>query len=210
MRSSSKRVFFRDHVFAVDENVYEPAEDSFLLAESLFVHGGDRVLDMGTGCGMLAVEAAAKGASVVAVDISPYAVRCAKSNARLNGVGDRVFPVQGDLFAPLKSGAEFDHVFFNAPYLPSKKTATSWLERAWNGGPSGRQIIDRFTLQVSEHLGRNGQVFLLQSTLCGVDETLRKFEAQGLAADVVAERSLPFFETIVLVKARRRTAQRVK
>ena len=37
MLSSSKKVYFRDHVFHVYENVYEPAEDSFLFAENLAV-----------------------------------------------------------------------------------------------------------------------------------------------------------------------------
>jgi hypothetical protein len=43
----------------------------------------------------------------------------------------------------------------------------------------------------------------MQSTLSGCNETLRKFEENGLKASVVAERALPFFETIVLVKAKR-------
>ena len=43
MSSRSKRVFFGDFVFVVDENVYEPAEDTFLLAENLDVNGGDIV-----------------------------------------------------------------------------------------------------------------------------------------------------------------------
>jgi hypothetical protein len=41
----------------------------------------------------------------------------------------------------------------------------------------------------------------MQSTLAGVDETLAGFEACGLRAAVVAERAVPFFETITLVRA---------
>ena len=83
MHSGSKRVFFGDYVFLVDENVYEPAEDSFLFAENLDVKEGERVLDVGTGCGILGIIAAKKAGEVVAVDVNPYAVRCAKENARL-------------------------------------------------------------------------------------------------------------------------------
>ncbi|MBS7632858.1 methyltransferase, partial [Candidatus Bathyarchaeota archaeon] len=61
-----KRVLFGDFVFFVDENVYEPAEDSFLFAEKLAVGEGSRVLDMGTGCGILGVVAAGKAGEVVA------------------------------------------------------------------------------------------------------------------------------------------------
>jgi len=78
-----KRLFFKGCVFYVDENVYEPAEDTFLLAENLKVEPEDFVLDMGTGCGILAVLAAKKARKVVAVDINPYAIECAKKNAVL-------------------------------------------------------------------------------------------------------------------------------
>jgi release factor glutamine methyltransferase len=99
MPSQSKRVFFGDYVFLVDENVYEPAEDSFLFAENFAVDEGERVLDMGTGSGLLAVVAAAKGGRVVAVDVNPYAVRCARNNAVLNNVRGNVAFLRSDLFA---------------------------------------------------------------------------------------------------------------
>ena len=104
MPSPIKKVFFEDYVFFVSENVYEPAEDSFLFAENLVVKEGDVVLDMGTGCGILGVVAAEKAAKVVAVDVNPYAVRCAKKNAKLNGVSNKIFFVQGDLFTAIRIG----------------------------------------------------------------------------------------------------------
>jgi len=67
----------------------------------------------------------------------------------------------------------------------------------------GRQVIDRFISEVPKYLRRGGRVFLMQSTLSDINETLRKFEENGLRASVVAEQALPFFETIVLVKAER-------
>src|SRR4030067_1583890 len=99
MPSQTKRVYFGDFVFVVDKNVYEPAEDSFLFAENLNVAGGEKILDMGTGCGILGIVAAKKASKVVAVDVNPYAVHCAKENALLNNARRMSF-VQGDLFAP--------------------------------------------------------------------------------------------------------------
>ena len=80
MPSPVKRIHFGNYVFDVSENVYEPAEDSFLFAENLDVEKGAKVLDVGTGCGILGIFAAEKAATVVAVDLNPYAVCCAREN----------------------------------------------------------------------------------------------------------------------------------
>lgn len=204
MFSRDKKVFFANYVFHVSENVYEPAEDSFLFAENLVVKKGETVLDVGTGCGILGIIAAEKAMGVVAVDINPHAVRCAKENAKLNGVVDKMFFVCGGLFAPIKTEEKFDLILFNSPYLPSEPSENkSWLERAWAGGVAGRQVIDRFICEAPKYLKKDGRILLMQSTLSGVDETLRRFEESGLRTSIVVKRALPFFETIVLVKAER-------
>jgi len=203
MLSPTKRIHFESYVFHIWENVYEPSEDSFLFAENLTVRHNDHVLDLGAGCGMLGIVAAVKAQEVVAVDINPYAVRCAKANAELNEVDDRMMFLQGDLFAPLCTEARFGVILFNAPYLPANLwKGTSWVERSWAGGKNGREIIDRFISASKSHLLPRGRVMLLQSTLSSVDKTLGAFRAKGFSPRIVAEKKLPFFESIVLVEAK--------
>ena len=203
MPSSVKRFYFDNHVFLVDENVYEPAEDSFLFAENLELRAGERVLDMGTGCGILGILAAEKAQEVVAVDVNPYAVRCTKDNASLNNVRGKMAVVHGDLFMWLSEKAMFDVILFNAPYLPADDSeADSWIGRAWAGGASGRHVINRFISVVPKYLKRMGRVLLMQSTLANINETVDRFAEYHLNAEVVADRALPFFETVVLIEAR--------
>jgi release factor glutamine methyltransferase len=202
MSSWPRRVFFGEYVFEVSEEVYEPAEDTFLAARNLTVETDARVLDMGTGCGILAVLAARNAGKVVAVDINPYAVRCTSRNAQLNGVSAKVETRLGNLFQVLEAEEEFDLIIFNAPYLPvDPGEGKSWVEKAWSGGESGRTIIDRFLNTVSQHLSENGRVLLVQSSLSDIDETLKQFFRHGLRASIADEEKLPY-ERIVLIDAR--------
>jgi release factor glutamine methyltransferase len=206
MNSPDKKIFYTDCVFHVAENVYEPAEDSFLFADNLAVGDGSRVVDVGTGCGILGIIAARKAGHVVAVDLNPYAVKCAKENAEVNHVADRMSFIQGNLFKPIRAGRGFDLIIFNSPYLPSESAGNdSWLERAWFGGISGRKTINSFIHEAPSYLRTDGAIFLMQSTLSDVEKSLRSFEEKGLRATIVARQDLPFFETIVLLKAEFKT-----
>ncbi len=202
MQFSAKRVYFGKYVFDVCQDVYEPAEDSFLFAENLEIEKGAEVLDVGAGCGILGIIAAEKAANVVAVDLNPFAIYCAKKNSILNNVRCKMFFIQGSLFSPFNEKAKFDFILFNAPYLPSAEIeAESWIGRSWAGGINGRQVIDHFISQAPCHLKPNGQIFLMQSTLTNIEETIIQFSKHNLKAIVEAERKLPFFETLTLIKA---------
>jgi len=202
MNSQPKKVFFGEYVFVVSENVYEPAEDTFLLARNLSITKGERVLDMGTGCGILAVLAAEKAGKVVAVDINPYAVACARKNAELNGVAAKVEARVGNLFEAVEADEKFDLIIFNAPYLPVEgKEGKSWIEKAWAGGKTGRAVIDRFISKASKYMAKNGRILLVQSSLSDVEKTLKQLSQHKLHIRVVDEEKLAF-EKIVLIEAR--------
>ena len=203
MQCPTKRVHFENLFFDVCNTVYEPAEDTFLFAENLDVKKNECVLDLGTGCGILGVLAAKRAAFVLSVDLNPIAVNFAKQNSALNNLDDRMAFVQADLFSAISGEATFDLILFNAPYLPSGAVEnTSWIERSWAGGVDGRYVVDRFITKVSSHLRPAGRVLLMQSTLTGVKETLKKFGENHLLAKVKAEKKLPFFETLTLIEAK--------
>ena len=197
---SAKKIRFAGRVFYIFDYVYEPAEDTFLIAKHLKVDGF--VLDVGTGCGILSVLAASKAKHVVAVDINPYAARCAKINAEVNGVSDKIDILIGDLFNPIHENLTFDTILFNAPYLPDekRKESKSLIEYAWSGGKDGREVIDRFIQQAPKYLKPYGRILLVQSSLSDVEKTIREFRKRRLQARIIDEEKI-FFETISLIEA---------
>ena len=69
---------------------------------------------MGTGSGVNAVLAASHASDVVAVDINPDAVRCARHNAELNGVAGRVKTFESDVFERVEG--KFDLIIFDPSF----------------------------------------------------------------------------------------------
>lgn len=158
---------------------------------------------MGTGCGVLGILAAKKAKKVIAVDSNPHAVRCAKINAKVNKVADKMDIRLGDLLQPIKQDERFTLILFNSPYLPSSPDEEkTWIGRAWAGGPTGRQLIDHFIAEAPRYLGENGRILLVQSSLSNVEETLNKLGETGLDIRTLSEKRF-MFETIVLIEARR-------
>jgi release factor glutamine methyltransferase len=198
-----KKAYFGGYIFEVDKHVYEPAEDTFLIAEKMDIKNTDVALEVGTGCGILAVLAAKKAKKVVAVDINPYAVECANRNVKANNVTENLLIRQGDLFESLKEGEQFSLILFNSPYLPSEPDEEkSWIGKAWAGGADGRRVIERFITDVPKFLLPEGRILLVQSSLSDPQKTVQMFKKVGLKAEVIGEEKFAF-ETIVLVEAKR-------
>jgi release factor glutamine methyltransferase len=154
-----------------------------LCLDRHLVPPGSRVLDMGTGSGIGALFAAREAGQVVAVDINPAAVRCARINALLSGSEDRVEVRQGDLFEPVR-GERFDVVLFNPPYY--RGTPRDDLDRAWRAD----SVIERFAAQVGEHLSPGGWALVILSSDGEEGAFMKEFAANGLRVEVVARRDL--------------------
>lgn len=198
-----KEFFYEDLRFIIFDDVYFPAEDTFLLADNLHVKDGEIVLDIGTGCGILAIISAFKASKVIAIDINPNAVRCARINAEINGVLEKIDFICCNLLDPVRSSIVFDLALFNAPYLPIKENPKDWLSYAWAGGRGGNEVAKKFIKEVSKRMKNDGRVMLIQSSLSNINEILSEFVKRGFKTRIITERSF-FFEKILLIEAVKR------
>ncbi len=192
-------VYYGENSFTVGKEVYEPAEDTILLADNLETQRGELVLELGTGCGLLAILAAKTGAKVVATDINPAAIECASANAVLNGVEGLIDFRLGDLFEPVEC-ERFDLVIFNPPYLPIEpgEVLNEPLDRAWEAGADGRRVIDRFLLELPNHLRLNGRALFVQSSLANATKTLKALKMKNFKVETVREKLS--FEELALIR----------
>lgn len=155
--------------FSIDERVIAPR--SFiaeLLGRQAFdawlpPEGPDRVLDLCTGSGCLAILAALAfpDAHITASDISADALAVAERNVADYGLGARLRLVPSDLFAAL-TGERFDLILCNPPYVSAAAMAALPAEYrhepalALAGGEDGLDIVRRVLDQAGGHLSAAG------------------------------------------------------
>jgi release factor glutamine methyltransferase len=198
-----EEVEFEGMRFLVFSTVYSPAEDSFMLAKYAATAKG-RVLDMGTGCGICAITAAKHGADeVLGADINPECIVVAQRNAERNKA--KCAFVKSDLFEGIPG--EFDTIVFNPPYLPTsgEERLEGMENAAYDGGPDGRKVIDRFLKEFPKHLSYGGRLLMLDSSLDSTEKTLRALHEMGFATRVLESRRF-FFEELSVIEARRATS----
>ncbi len=182
------------------EGVYPPQHDSQLLIDTLRETGlaqGQRVLDLCTGSGVVAIAAAeSNAASVVAFDICPRAVGCTQGNAAYAGVS---IDVREGSWSRALDYAPFDLIVSNPPYVPTPPAGdtdvipiTAGPARAWNAGVDGRMVLDPLCESAAGLLDAGGSLLMVQSTLAGVDKSLESLRSTGLNAEVVAAQTIPF------------------
>src|SRR3989338_3883862 len=152
--------------------VYEPSEDSFLIQKHIKDYTKGKVLEIGTGSGILA-ETAAQGEnveSVLAVDIQKGVIDHCKKIVK----NEKITFKQSDLFSNIKKTEQFNCIIFNPPYLPTNPRAP---DVTLDAGKKGYEIIERFLDAVNNYLTPDGIILLLFSSFSKkniIDEIIKK------------------------------------
>jgi release factor glutamine methyltransferase len=184
---------YQGATFKVGDGAQPPKAGSLLFCRHLHPRPGERVLEIGTGIGLAAVQAARAGAHVIATDVVEAAVRCARENATLNGVADRVDVRLGDAFEPVR-GLVFDLVCTSPPQMPTPpdRERTDALAAADNGGPDGFRLLDRVIAGAPAHLRPGGRLVFTLFGFLGIKTALGKLADVGLEPSILGQETQAF------------------
>lgn len=163
---------------------------SQLLGEAVVaeVQPGDRVLDMGTGCGVNAILAARAGGDVLAVDINPEAVTATVENAARNGVTQQVEARVSDVFDAVdrERDGPFDVIIFDPPFR--------WFEprdllEAATADP-GYRALTCFVREVRSYQSEGGRVLLFFGSSGDLGYVQYLMDKEGFTVEEVAHETL--------------------
>ena len=162
--------------------IYEPADDSFLLAKYVKKYAFGKVLDLGCGGGIQSLSALENTEDVLAADVSKEAVDyCNKKG---------INAICSDLFSNINE--KFDFIIFNPPYLP-KDDVDRELSIALSGGEKGNELIERFLKDAKKYLKKNGKILIVFSSL--TPDVLKLFKKYNYKFKKLDQLSF-FFERI--------------
>lgn len=196
---------YTDHLTLIDyEQVYEPAEDSFLLLDALeadlsYIESlhPQICLEVGPGSGIIVTALAKKLKETLclATDINPYACKATKKTAYRNGTF--VESVNCN-FVDLLRKNTIDVLVFNPPYvvtsddeLESNSSTNSQITFSWAGGKHGRRVIDELLKRLDGILSAKGVFYLLALRENKPDELIINLNTLGFTAIKFMERRIP-------------------
>ncbi len=168
----------------MEDSVYEPGDDSYLLAEAVKKYAKGRVLDMGTGSGIQAFAAVQNPmvTSVLGVDINPSAIKHCERMAK--GIKNIKFR-KSDMFSKIKE--RFDTIIFNPPYLPADSKVK---DIALDGGKRGYEVMQKFLENASEYINDDGRILMLFSSISKKDRVDSIIKENLLEAESVGYKEL--------------------
>lgn len=206
------------------KDVYAPSDDTYLIIDyfkekiffdyfdGLKISKIEKILDMGTGTGIIAIflqlikiQNSNFKAKIYASDILKEAIKCAKLNEKANNINREIEFIESNLFNSFPNSLKnsFDIIIFNPPYLSSlkliNKSKKSNMDVSWDGGRKGYEILLLFLDNVVNFLNLNHEcyIYFVNSSSTNLNEFNKLIEKKGFLNEILTKKHF-FFEDIIL------------
>ncbi|MFP3162729.1 MAG: class I SAM-dependent methyltransferase [Acidianus hospitalis] len=187
--SSYRTIEFNGIKLCINDEVYEPAEDTELLLSIVKIKKGEKVVEIGSGSGILSIISAKMGGKVYSIDINPFASLATLCSSKLNNLDIDV--INCDMLTCLRN-ITFDVGIFNPPYLPFEEY-DDWIKYSWSGGKSGSEVLVNFINIISAK-----RLYILYSSLSNEDEILEAIRKRKMVINRKIEKTFGFERLIAL------------
>ena len=168
-----------------ESNTYQPAEDTFFLADHIEDEKGKTALDIGTGTGFLAKILSDSFDLVIGTDININSLR-----QQVAPIRNRICCNAADVFSK-----KFDLIICNLPYLATDEI----IDIATDGGTEGFEIPAQIIKSALPCLNKSGKFIFVTSSLSNYQKLIDMINSQGFRARILARKKL-FFEELILVQ----------
>nr|AIE97920.1 methylase [uncultured marine thaumarchaeote KM3_03_D08] len=164
---------------------YQPAEDTFFLADHIENEKGKTALDIGTGSGFLAKILSSSFDLVIGTDININSLR-----QQYVPIRNRVCCNAADVFS-----RKFDLIICNLPYLATDEI----IDTATDGGTEGFDIPSQIIRSALSCLNKPGKFIFVTSSLSNYQKLIDMVDSEGFRAKILARKKL-FFEELILIQ----------
>ncbi len=147
------------------DNVYKPAEDTYLIIDNVVPEGN--ILEIGAGTGIISIFFALKGYNVTSSDISGDSIDLIEKNAMKNHVNLDI--IKSNLFENIHG--VYNTIIFNPPYLPVENESPQW-----SGGMDGFETTGKFLDDAYKYLDKDGSIYIILSDLTDINKFIGKYK----------------------------------
>ena len=165
------------------KNVYEPAEDTFLLIDSITndlnknkLFNPIKSIEIGCGNGLVSccyLDIIKKENITLekhfCIDINKDALNLTEKLIKNYNLNNNVFFIESDLFSNFKNNEKFDIIIFNPPYVTTdddeykRALEKKDIYASWAGGKKGSETIFKFISQLKNFIKEDSIIYLLLS-----------------------------------------------
>jgi len=178
------------------EHIYSPEEDTFLLLRVIKKYSVDKVLEIGTGSGLLSLELEKQNRFVVGIDIDFNTLNELRTYITKKQTDSQINIICCDSASPFRNNV-FDLVVFNPPYLLSEEPHDTTVD----GGPTGIEISKVWFKDASRILRKNGRIVFLSSSISDVKGLFDYSRELGFEVNILESKQL-FFEELLAIEAK--------